>query len=164
LTAASTALAISGDVWRIMLAAPSAMPDYTFYPIALTASFAGMAINSSFWDQDALYSVIAPVGPNPLVHAWRSFRLDNIRRVFNGGVTVGYQTAAPVFQSFPPSPVSAIETAISAIGGLQFIVGTFGAGDKAAINLSIDARWLAFPVSVTRNAGFYVPRLFFKTN
>ncbi len=159
-----TVLAADGDVLRIMLAAPGAMPDTTFYPIGLTAAFVGEVTGTGFWETNALYSIVAPVGVVPLQHAWRSFSMDAIRTVFNGAVTVGFQSASPVFQGFPPSPVAAIETGISAIGGLQFIVSTFDAADLAAMSLSIDARWLAFPRAAVRNAGFYMQRMFFKTN
>ncbi len=159
-----TSLAAAGDVLRIMLAAPSAMRDSTFYPIGLTAAFVGEVTGTGFWEANALYSIVAPVGVVPLQHAWRSFSMDAIRTVFNGAVTVGFQSAAPTFQSFPPSPVEAVETGISAIGGLQFVVSTFDAADLAAMTLSIDARWLVFPRTAVRNAGFYSQRMFFKTN
>ncbi len=162
LPASGTALAAAGDHWRIMIAAPSAMPDFSFYPIALTASFVGL--NVAFWNADALYTIVPPVGVAPLQHAWRSFSLDARREVFNGAVSANIQTAAPDFQGYPPSPVAAVETGISAIGGLSFVVGTFQAAEKADINLSVDARWLAFPRSAVRNAGFYMPRLFYKGN
>ncbi len=155
----ATNIAAAGDVYRIMLAPPSAMPDYLFYPISLNASWVGL--NVAFWDLEALYSIVAPVGPQPLQHAWRSFELDSLRKVYNGAVTVDFQSAAPKFQGFPPSPVAAIQTGISAIGGFQFVVQTFQAAEKAALNLSIDARWLAFPRAVERSAGFYMPRMFF---
>ncbi len=160
----STVLSADNDVFRVMLAVPSSMPDVTFYPIALSVAFTGEVAGTGFWDTPALYSIVAPVGTVPLQHAWRSFDLDALRTVFNGGVTVGYQTGAPVFQSFPPSPVAAVETAISAIGGFQFTISTFAAADLAAMNMSIDARWLTFPRSAVRNAGFYAQRMFFKTN
>jgi len=157
-------LTTTGDILRIMIATPSAMPDYTFYPIALTCSFSGEVAGTGFWELPALYTIVAPVGTNPTRHAWRSFSLDSVRTVMDDLAVVGYQTAAPVFQSFPPSPVSSEATAISAIGGFQFTVDTFDAADKAAIKLSVDARWLAFPRSAVRNAGFYTQRMFFKPN
>ncbi len=162
LAASVTALAAAGDIWRIMIAAPSAMPDFSFYPIAMGASFVGL--NVAFWETDALYTIVPPVGQIPLQHSWRSFQLDSVRPVFDGATIDTIQTASPEFQSYPPSPVEAIDTAIAAIGGLQFAVGTFQAAEKAVIELSVDARWLAFPRAVTRNAGFYMPRLFFKGN
>lgn len=160
----ATSLAATGDVLRIMLAAPSAMPDYTFYPIALTASFVGENSGTGFWETLALYSIVAPVGTFPLQHAWRSFSLDPIRTVFNGATVVGFQSAVPVFESFPVSPVEAVETTVSAIGGFQFTVDTFDAADKAALRLSVDARWLVFPRSAIRNSGFYSQRMFFRPN
>ncbi len=160
----ATSLAADGDVWRIMLAAPSRMPDAVFYPIAMTCAFSGEVTGTGFWEANALYSIVAPVGVVPLQHAWRSFSLDTLRTVFNGATNVGYQTGSPVFQGFPPSPVAAVETGISAIGGFQFTISTFDAPDLAAMNLSIDARWLVFPRSASRNAGFYAQRMFFKTN
>lgn len=158
-------LTTTGDVLVIQIAAPSAMPAYTFYPIALTASFVGEVAGTGFWETAALYSIVAPVGTIPLVHAWRSFDMDAVRVVNDSlGTTSGFQSAAPVFQSFPPSPVAAIETIISSLGGFQFTVDTFDAADKAAIKISVDARWLVFPRSAVRNAGFYQQRMFFKTN
>lgn len=159
LALSATALAAAGDTYRIMIATPSAMRDSVFYPISLNLSFAGEVAGTGFWETLALYSIVAPVGPNPLRHAWRSFDLDAIRTQFNGGTIVGYQTASPVFQGFPPSPVIAVETNVSAIGGFQFVVATFAAADKAAITVSIDARWLVFPRSASRNAGFYTQRM-----
>ncbi len=158
----ASGIAADGDIWRIMLAAPSAMPDTMFYPIAMTASIVGL--NTVFWEDAALYAIAPPVGVVPLQHAWRSFTLDSVRTVWNGGVVENIQTAAPVFQGFPPTTVEAIETGISAIGGLQFICQTFDAGQAAAQFLSIDARWLGFPRSLARSAGFYMPRLFYKPN
>ncbi len=160
----TTALAADGDVLRVMLAAPSAMPDMTFYPIGLSAAFVGEVAGTGFWESEALYTIVAPVGTVPLQHAWRSVTMDALTTVFNGAVAVGFQSVSPVFTSFPPSPVAAVETGINAIGGLQFIISTFAAADLAAMSLSIDARWLAFPRSATRNAGFYGQRMFFKTN
>ncbi len=159
-----TSLSADGDIMRIMLAAPSRMPDTVFYPVGLTAAFTGEVTGTGFFEAAALYSIVAPVGVVPLQHAWRSFTMDTLRDVWNGAVKVGFQSAAPVFQSFPPSPVEAVETGISAIGGLQFTVSTFDATDKAAMNLSIDARWLTFPRSAVRNAGWYSQRMFFKPN
>ncbi len=159
-----TLLSADGDVLRIMLAAPGAMPDVTFYPIGLSACFVGEVTGTGFWESEALYSIVAPVGVVPLQHAWRSHAMDPITSVFNGSAVEGFQSFSPVFTSFPPSPVAAVETGISAIGGLQFVVSTFDAPDLAAMSLSIDARWLAFPRSAVRNAGFYAQRMFFKTN
>ena len=159
---AATTLSLDDDLWRIMVASPSAMPDYSFYPIALTASFVGL--NTLFWQTPALYSIVPPVGVPALQHAWRSFDLDSVRAVFNGGIAVDIQTAAPDFQGYPPSDVVAVSTGISSLGGFQFRVGTFDAVQKSAINLSVDARWLAFPRAATRSGGFYVPRMFFKGN
>ncbi len=163
LTAANAGLAASGDVWRIMIAAPTSMPGYTFLPLALTASFALGTIASAFWSLSALYSIVPPVGTEPLRHAWRSFQLDSARTVFNGADNVRYQTASPELQGWPPSPVVAT-TAISALGGFQFTVGTFDAGELAAIVLSVDARWLAFPIGVLRNSAFYTSRQLFTPN
>ncbi len=156
----ASTIAAAGDVWRIMISAPSAMPDTIFYPIALSFSFVGL--NVAFWEDLALYSISPPVGTVPLQHAWRSFQLDTRRSVFNGATTVNIQTGAPEFEGFPPSTVEAIETTVSTIGGLQFTVQTFQAAEKAAIKLSVDARWLGFPRALQRSAGFYMPRMFFK--
>lgn len=153
-------LAAAGDVYRIMISAPSAMPDTIFYPIALSFSFVGL--NVAFWETNALYAISPPVGTFPLQHAWRSFDLDAVRSVFNGATVVNFQSGAPDFQGFPPSTVEAIETTVSTIGGLQFTVGTFQAAEKTALRLSVDARWLGFPRALQRSAGFYMPRMFFK--
>lgn len=160
----SAALTADGDVWRIMLALPAPMPDHTFYPIALTAAFVNTAVPSTFFEPLALYSIVPPVGVIPLQHAWRSFTMDLQRTVFNGGTNVGIQTSAPDFQGFPPSPVASAETGIAAIGGLQFTVDTFSAGELAMLTLSIDARWLGFPRSIVRSAGFYANRMFIRPN
>ncbi len=156
----ATALAAAGDVYRVMISAPSAMPDTIFYPIALSFSFVGL--NVAFWEDLALYSIVPPVGTFPLQHAWRSFQLDTVRSVFNGATVVNFQSGAPAFEGFPPTTVEAIETTVSTIGGLQFTVGTFQAAEKTALRLSVDARWLGFPRALARAAGFYMPRMFFK--
>jgi hypothetical protein len=41
-------------------------------------------------------------------------------------------------------------------------VKTWDATAAAQASIRIDARWLAFPRPITRSAGFYTPRLFFK--
>lgn len=160
----SAALTADGDIWRIMLALPAPMPDHTFYPIALTAAIVGVAIPTTFFELNALYTIVPPVGVEPLQHAWRSFSLDAARSVWNGAIVEGIQTAAPDFQGFPPSPVASAETGIAAIGGLQFVVDTFAALELADLTLSIDARWLGFPRSIVRSAGFYANRMFFRPN
>ncbi len=157
-----TSLAADGDVYRVMIAAPAFMPDYFFYPIALTCAFNGP--NTLFWQANALYTIVPPVGVVPLRSAWRSFTMDPVHAVFNGADLQAYQTAAPVFQGFPPSEVLAQETGISAIGGFQFRVATFVTAERDGQSMSIDARWLAFPRAVVRSAGFYTPRMYFKPN
>ncbi len=156
----ASTIAAAGDVWRIMISAPSAMPDTIFYPVALSFSFVGSF--GPFWQTNFLYSITPPVGTVPLQHAWRLSTLSPRGVVFNGAAVTGIQTGAPAFEGFPPSTVEAVETTVSTIGGLQFSVDTFVQAEKDDIQLSVDARWLGFPRALQRSAGFYMPRMFFK--
>jgi len=153
-------ISASGDFWQVLLAPKGPMPDYAFYPIGLTASFVASTFAAAFWRLEANYSINSPFERD---WTWKAFDLATQRGIFNGTTTPGTQSATPVLAGFPPAPIIADSSVIlrNALGGFQFRVDTFDATTAAAMTLNIDARWLAFPRSATRNAAFYMPRLGF---
>lgn len=164
-TAVNIPIAANGDRWRVLLAPPSAMPDYSFYPIAMTTSFLGgttQDFSGSFWNANGFFTIDPPIGRD---FVWKNMVLGTTLNIYNGTLTRTIQPSVPVFSGFPPAPVTATDPDVilnNSIGGFQFIVSTFVEIERAAMRLYIDARWLAFPRSVTKNAAYYVPRLYFK--
>ncbi len=166
-------IAADGDLWRVLFAPPNSMPHTVFYPISLTCQFVSLGaatFAATFWETAAGYTINAPntqVGPRDWV--WNSFDLDARRLLFNGTSVESYQSGNPPFNGFPPPPVLAtgtppVSSIDNAIAGFMFTVQTFNETARAAMRLHVDARFLAFPRSVTRNAGWYAPRLTFKLN
>lgn len=164
--ASATTLAAAPDHWRLLVHPPSAMRDLVFYPLALSATFvdfpqdAGFA---TFWEIGGGVAISPPALRN---HAWYPFDLEVSRDGFNTIGAFNYQAGLPSFRGFPIRPVRATgaNPTDNALGGFIFRVKTFDATTKSQMHVVIDGRWLGFPQSVLRSAGFYLPGLYFKTN
>ncbi len=150
-------VAAVNDVWRVDFSVPSDMPDYTFLPISLLGSFVGTTFTSDFWNVNAAYAITPPQARE---QAFQSFTLGAGRLGFDGAANFIFQSAAPVFQGYPPFPVETGGAAF-VIGALSFVCAVFDAATAAATSLFVDARWLAFPRATTQNAAYYMPRLGF---
>ncbi len=168
------ALAAAGDRWRVLVAPPGSMPDHTFYIVALTCRFIGVSgedqFLDTFWSKNAAYCISSPFDTNGARNwVWDAFTLNGTVSIFDGTNLFSFQSGNPPFNGFPPSPVIAdapapVTSIDNALAGFNFVVGTFDAADQADMRLHVDARFLAFPRSALRSAGFYSPRMTFKVN
>lgn len=98
---------------------------------------------------------------------WFQQTQDTAMIGYDGSAEFYTRGGAVSFRGYPQAPIRATDrttVANNAIGGLQFTVDTYDATTRSSMALNVDARWLAFPEGAVRNAGFYVPRLYFRTN
>ncbi len=165
LSVSGSSLAANGDIWEVLLAPPSAMPDYIFYPIALTATLFSAPHDVAF---ASFWNTACGVAINPSYQ--KSFVWDHFvaepPMVGYSTTEFNYQSLNPPFHGHPIRPAAAdgATVTINALGGFQLTIDTWDAGVAATTTLFIDARWLAFPRAVARSSGFYVPRLYFDIN
>ncbi len=156
-------LTTAGDNWRILLSPPSPMPNYVFYPIALRATITmpNAVAADTMWEPLALFSVDAR-GDN--FFSWDAVTLSGARQAFSGAGVVRIQNLNPVFHAFPPVPGTANNAALidNALAAIGIQVDTFDQATLDGTDVHIDCRFLGFPESVVRSAGFYSPRQFFK--
>jgi|SaaInl4_135m_RNA_FD_contig_21_297283_length_1318_multi_8_in_0_out_0_3 hypothetical protein len=158
-----TSLASAGDVWRILLAPPSAMANSVFYPVALRATFlCGDVVGfDDFFELTAGFAIEKPEARS---WAWDTVDMKAPQVGYDGSSTFKWQNINPEFHAYPVTPATAdgASTSANALGGFMLTVKTWDATAAAQASIRIDARWLAFPRPITRSAGFYTPRLFFK--
>jgi len=154
-------LSADNDVWTILLSPPSAMPNYVFYPIAMRAVLKGDKASifalSLLWQDEACFSVDMR---GDTQYAFDSVDLSAHRSTDDFVL----QQINPDFHAYPPEPGVARETTIAdnALAGFALQIGTFNTTAMDTTRLHIDCRFLAFPEAVTRSAGFYLPRQYFK--
>jgi len=157
-----------GDIWRVLLASTTPMKAFVFYPLALTATFVGTLTFPVFWETAASYSIDPPIKNTvPRNDVWKPVTMPAVKPIFDGSAVLFTQTCLPSFAGFPPRPVvndQDVGTTNNSLAGFQFTTQTYDATIDAAMSLSIDARWLAFPRTVARNTGYWMPALFYKTN
>ncbi len=168
--AAVGGLAADGDVWRITIQPPSAMPTYVFYPIALRGTLVDTNATAQF---DALFEDVGMASNegvfedlNEAPQNYYEFSLDASFQGFDNTGDFKIRTMAMPFPGFPPKlPLAETGAPVEdALGAIMLRVGTFSAVGIVDTSLHLDARWLAFPRSVLKSAGFYVPRLYFRPN
>ncbi len=168
--AAVGGLAADGDVWRITLETPSAMPGWVFYPIALRATLVDTNSTSQF---DTLFENIGMASNEGVFEDgsespqnYFEFTVDPTFQGFDAGGDFKIRTMAMPFPGFPPKlPLSETGAPINdALGAIMLRVGTFSAVGIVDTSLHVDGRWLAFPRTALKSGGFYVPRLFFSGN
>ncbi len=163
-------LAADGDVWRITIQTPSAMPGWVFYPIALRATLVDTNATTAF---DLLFEdrgmasnegVFEDAAESP--QNYYEFTLGTVFQGFDFTGDFKLRTIAMPFPGFPPKlPLSETGAPINdALGAIMLRVGTFSAVGIVDTSLHVDARWLAFPRTALKSAGFYVPRLYFRAN
>jgi len=166
----TTAIALSGtisgdaDIWRVLFAPPSKIPNTVFYPIAFRMTMVSTkAAFTALWALPALFSVDKETDGS---HVYDDFTMGPYGIVFDGSGEVQFLSGNPVFHAYPTRPLSTVSDVIAenAVGALNLTIATFDATAAGDMALHVDARWLGFPRPVVRNAGFYTPRLFFKTN
>lgn len=167
---ATGGLAADGDVWRISLIPPSAMPNYVFYPIALRATLVDTDSVAAF---DALFDTTGMATNEGVFEdgaeaPWNyyEFTLSAAFQGFDATGDIKVQTMAMPFPGFPPKlPVAETGSPINdALGAIMLRIQTFDATAILNTTLHVDGRWLAFPRTALRSAGFYVPRLYFRPN
>lgn len=156
------------DIWRINVIPPSAMPDYVFYPICFRASLFNTTSAAAFatlFQQAAIVSISSIF--NNLFdrpHNYYSFVGGAPYTGFDSTGEFDIQSFNPPFEGFPPRmPLAETDAPINdALGSLQVTCTTFDITVGSNTTMHVDARYLAFPRSVLKSAGFYVPRLWFK--
>lgn len=161
-----TALAASPDHLRVLIHPPSNLANLVFYPVAFTLHFVNSPQDagfSSFWETGGLCCITPPSDRH---HAWYPFDLTSSRDGYHPTANYNVQAALPPFEGFPIRPVRATQSTDlgNALGGFDFRVKTFDGTTKTNTHFVVDARWLGFPQAVARSAGFYLPRLWYKTN
>ncbi len=163
-------LSADGDVWRITIQTPSAMPTYVFYPIALRGTLVDSNSTSQF---DALFEDTGMASNEGVFedgeetpHNYFEFTIAAAFQGFDFTGDFKLRTMTMPFPGFPPKlPLSETGAPINdALGALMLRVGTFSAVGIVDTSLHIDARWLAFPRSALKSSGFYLPRLYFRPN
>lgn len=153
-------LSADDDIWTILLSPPSPMPNYVFYPIAMRAVLKMTRFSLGtylLWKDEACFSVDMRGNTEYTFDA-----VDLAAQRDTDGFTL--QQINPDFHAYPPVPGIARETAIAdnALAGFALQIKTFDQTAMDATDLHIDCRFLAFPEAVTRSAGFYLPRQYFK--
>ncbi len=159
-------LAADADIWTVLLASETNMDAFVFYPLALTAQFRSTTPFPVFWELEASYAINPPYRDTVIDGSvWHPVQLSSPRQVWDGTNELTVQSAAPVMAGYPPNPVvstGGASTTLNSIGGFSFVVQTWNTTIQAAMGLHIDARWLAFPRSVERSAGYWTPSRYFK--
>ncbi len=168
--AAVGTLAADGDVWRITLQTPSAMPGWVFYPIALRATLVDTNSTTAF---DALFEDVGMASNEGVFEDgaespqnYFEFTLGPVFQGFDFTGDFKIRTMPMPFPGFPPKlPLSETGAPINdALGAIMLRVATFSAVGIVDTPLHVDGRWLAFPRTALKSAGFYVPRMFFRVN
>jgi hypothetical protein len=157
----------ANDIWLVRIQPPSAMPGYVFYPICLRACLINDALDAGF--AGPLFNSLAAYTLDPPRQrhwVWQRFTGSTPRTGYDGAGQYYFQDYAPTFRGYPPRPMSLSSSSVSAnaLAGFQFAVQVWNAPAAANTELHIEARFLAFPQSALRSAGFYVPRLYFSCN
>ncbi len=165
-----TGLTLDGELWRISMIPPSAMPHYVFYPIAMRATLFNTDDDIGF---PALFELPGLVSIQGIFEGgvdtpWNfyNFAFDAAFSAFDPTGPYAIQSMVSPFEGFPPKlPVAETGAPVNdALGALMLQVQTFNAVAAANTTLHIDARWLAFPRTALKSAGFYVPRQYFRPN
>ncbi len=168
--AAVGGLAADGDVWRITIETPSAMPSWVFYPIAMRATLVDTNSTAAF---DALFEDTGMASNEGVfedgAESPQNYFECTLGPVFQGFDFTGdfkIRTIPMPFPGFPPKlPLSETGAPINdALGAIMLRVGTFSAVGIVDTSLHVDARWLAFPRTALKSSGFYMPRLYFRVN
>ena len=162
---AGAGLAADGDIHSVLLCPKAKMPGYVFYCIALGANLVedpGSAAMAAFWEDSYLFCTSHPETNRNFVWQAATLGTNTIGIDQAAGTDFRTRTAYPDLKTMPARPFRPSSDTIlnNALGGMQFICKTWDTTANGNMQLHIDARFLGFPQSVTRSAGFYVPRMY----
>jgi len=163
-TPGAAGITANGDTWRILVTPPGNMQGMAFYPICLRANLwchsDYMAGLGNFFEPAVMYSIHDPSA----AYVWDAVTSDGLVQTFDGTDINFVISVTPDMAGFPPRHGIA-ESGTNegnALAGFQFTVKTWSPTTAPQLNLTVDARFLGFPRSAVRSAGFYAARLGFK--
>ncbi len=161
-----TALSTAADLWFLLASPAAPAAQIAFYPIC-----ARLILNcnddpnfNTLFETDAIYSLHDPGGSS---FTWDHATLSATGRQFPGtGVVNRFKDVSASMSGFPARPGLATELTQLANGlvGFSIQIDTYDATAAANTYARLDVRVLGFPRPAVRSAGFYTPRLNFKTN
>lgn len=157
----------AADIWRLEFQLPSVpTPAFAFYPIVCAAHLQDAGLDAgfvNFWEAQATYQL--RIAQNGSDRDWnQDYTLGTPTVIMEGGgAEINSQAATPPeLRGFPFPTVNSPTD--PAMGSFQFTVDTFDAGAAANMFAFVDVRWLVYPETAIRSAGFYAPQQWYRTS
>lgn len=168
-TPGAAGLTATNDTWRFNIYTPGNMPDLCFLPVALRANFHGPSSSTTqlaaFFQSPGLYNINFNTE-----ETWEQYCHDAVAwegplRWYDGTNPRAVMTLSAPMAGYPPAPGIAERTTpdANALAALCFRCDAWDGTVGTVCQVSIDARFLAFPRAAVNSAGFYMPRLSYKT-